>query len=77
MSCRSQEEWNEWFHGETEDDKRLIAEKSNSIYVAFETFVEGNDYVGLAAAKDHAHIERIYYHLKGSWPKATHGRFIG
>jgi hypothetical protein len=71
------DEWVRQFHGESEEDKRLLAEKSDRIYVAFETFGDGNGYVGFAAANDKSRVERIYHYLKGSWPKASYGKYIG
>jgi len=49
---------------EVERDKTLFAQKSNSVWFRFESFCEGNGYVGPEAARDRSFVSRIHSELK-------------
>ena len=42
----------------------------------YETFVQGNQYVGKGAAQDDAFMERIYKSLVKEWPKSRRRKMV-
>lgn len=45
---------------------------TNNLAFRFETWDEGNDYVGLSASQDNEWVSRIYKALKENWPNPKH-----
>jgi hypothetical protein len=67
----------EW-HDDIQRDERLLAEKTDDVYLRFESFGIGNGYVGPEAAQDERHIRRIYGDLKRHWEEKPKGvGFVG
>lgn len=54
-------------------DAELLEQKSDRIFVRFETFGHGNGYVGSQAAVDGSYVNDIYQGLKKSWPRDENG----
>jgi len=58
---------------EAERDEELLRQGSDFVYIRFESYCEGNGYVGSEAAKDHAWAKKVYDELMRNWPKPAHG----
>jgi hypothetical protein len=49
----------------------IALENLDDIAFRFETWVQGADYVGIAASQDETWVSRIYEALKQNWPNPT------
>lgn len=56
---------------EVERDETLLAERSNLIFITFETYCHGNGYVGLEAADDEDWVGKVYRGLRSHWPSSA------
>ena len=54
-------------------DTRLLKDGSDLIYIRFESFSEGNNYVGPWAAQDETFVKRLHAALIRNWPQPEHG----
>jgi hypothetical protein len=54
-----------------ERDQKLLDERSDLVFVAFESFCHGNGYVGSKAAQDDRWVENVYQDLCQKWPRAA------
>lgn len=54
-------------------------ENTPSMAMRYETFQQGNDYVGLAASEDQSHVSRLLKDLSSEWSKYSGQgvRYIG
>lgn len=61
-----------------ERDERLLAEKSDKVYLRFETYGIGTGYVGPESAADDRHVRGVYNDLKRHWSQKPKGvGFVG
>jgi hypothetical protein len=50
-----------------------LATSALALRVAFETFIQGNDYTGAVAAKDDGYVQSMFDSLAEHWKKGTRG----
>jgi hypothetical protein len=57
---------------ESQRNRKLIDEHSELIFIRFESFAHGNDYVGSKASQDDKWVKRLHKGLSEAWPTTEH-----